>query len=233
MTWILSALLLGLAGSLHCLGMCGPVFLATGSLYSGPREYVVPLLLHLLGKTLAYILLGMAMGLLGQMVSLLWFQNKLMIVSGILLLLMAAGGLVQIPAFQGIGNWTTAKMGTLLRKKHGSLLLGVINGFIPCGLVYAAAVGSAATGNMLSGAVFMAVFGLGTMPVLAATGFSRWLVKIRPVRNMKIWKQVPVLILGIWLLLKGLGLGIPYISPDLGSHEPAKNCCSKHHSPRH
>lgn len=228
-SWYITALVMGLAGSLHCLGMCGPIFIAASNFYNSPREYVKPLLLHHAGKIFSYAGLGLAMGLLGKGVSLLWFQNKVMIVCGILLMAMALGGMVKWKVLQGLNHWVAQKMGVLLGKKSkGSLLLGLVNGLIPCGLVYAAAIGAASTQNMLTGAFFMVFFGIGTIPALTVVGFSRWLFKFRKFKNLAVWKQVPVMLLGIWLFMKGLGLGIPYISPDLSSHEPTKNCCERH-----
>jgi sulfite exporter TauE/SafE len=76
--------------------------------------------------------------------------------------------------------------------------------------------------------LFMLLFGLGTIPALSLAGFSRWVIPFHKIKNLGIWKQIPMLILGVWLLLKGMGLGIPYISPDLGSHKPESNCCKTH-----
>jgi len=228
-SWYIAAFVMGLAGSLHCLGMCGPIFAASSTFYASPKEYLKPVLIHHLGKSISYALLGIAMGLLGKGMSLLLFQNKVMVICGILLILFAFGNMVKWNAFAGLGIWVTHRMGKLLGKKGGSFLLGIVNGLIPCGLVYAAAIGAAATQNMLYGALFMVFFGLGTMPALSAAGFSRWLFKTRKLKNLALWKQIPVIILGLWLLFKGLGLGIPYISPDLHSHNPSENCCEKHH----
>ncbi len=228
-SWYITAFLMGLAGSLHCLGMCGPIFAATSSFYDSPGAYLKPVLLHHLGKIIAYAGIGIIMGLIGQGVSLFLFQYKIMLISGIVLIIMALGGLIKWKIFTGFNTWISQKMALLLGKKSkGIFLLGLVNGLIPCGLVYAAAVGAAATQNIVSGALFMAFFGLGTAPALTAVGFSRWLMRIKKVKNLALWKQIPVLILGLWLFMKGLGLGIPYISPDFGSHEPKANCCERH-----
>lgn len=232
-SWYIAGFVAGLAGSLHCLGMCGPIFAATSSFYQSPREYLKPLMIHHAGKILSYAGIGLLMGLIGQGVSLLWFQNQVMIVCGILLMIMAFGGMVQWKFAGGLNKRISNLMGKLLgRKGKGSFVLGIVNGLIPCGLVYAAAISAAATQSLTRGALFMVFFGLGTVPALSAVGFSRWLFKMRRIRGLVIWKQIPVLILGVWLFLKGLGLGIPYISPDLSSHEPDKNCCEHHHPRR-
>jgi sulfite exporter TauE/SafE len=128
-----------------------------------------------------------------------------------------------------LNDWVSIRMGKALNNsKMAGLVLGFVNGLVPCGLVYAAAIGAAATQSYTGGVVFMLMFGLGTIPALSIAGLSRWLIPLKRMRNLGVWKQIPMLILGLWLLLKGLGLGIPYISPDLGSHKPNANCCERH-----
>lgn len=226
----LAAFLMGLAGSLHCLGMCGPIFLTTSTFYSKPQQYVFPVMLHHAGKIIAYMGIGVLMGLLGKGVSLLWFQNQVMVFCGFILIFYAIGGFLNWRFLGSFNGWVSQKMSKLIQQKgQGIFVLGIVNGLIPCGLVYAAAVGAAAMQQMASGMLFMALFGLGTMPALTFVGFSRWLLKPGKFKNRLIWKQLPMLVLGLWLLLKGLGLGIPFISPDLQNHNPSKNCCTEHH----
>lgn len=225
MTWYLTALILGLTSSLHCLGMCGPIFMAAGSLYQRPKDYVAPLMLHHAGKIISYAVLGLIMGFVGKGISLLWLQNKVMLGFGILLMFMAVGGALRMKAMDKLSQWAGKLTGRFLTKKGGGFLLGLVNGLIPCGVVYAAAVGAAATQNPVDGVLFMVFFGLGTVPALSLAGFSSKLFKLRKIPNLNLWKQIPVFILGAWLFMKGLGLGIPYISPDTMSNQTDKNCC--------
>lgn len=221
---------MGLAGSLHCLGMCGPIFIASAGFYDTPWQYGRSLVLHHMGKIATYAGIGMFMGVLGLGTTLLWYQNEIMIFSGILLLILFVSAFVKIPAIAKANGWVVKTMGGLLRKHgSGSLILGLVNGLVPCGLVYAAAVGAAATQSIAGGTLFMVFFGLGTVPALSVIGFSRWLFPVKLKRFPLLWKQAPMAILAVWLLLKGLGLGIPFVSPDLNSHNPAANCCEKHH----
>ena len=117
-------------------------------------------------------------------------------------------------AFSFVGN-LKIKLGKLLRKKsYGSLLLiGLLNGLLPCGLVYMALAGAIATTNSLSGAAFMFIFGLGTLPMLFAISIlgNTLSVKLRT----KMTKVIPVVVffIGVLFILRGLGLGIPFISP--------------------
>lgn len=222
-----SATLLGLAGSLHCAAMCGPIYVAISGFYETPKHFFAPLAWQLLGKTIGYTLLGFLFGFAGKGLSVLFFQNTLMIVSGILLLAIGVNGFLKFRVFTGIENHLNRGMGRLLsQKKNGSFLLGVLNGFVPCGLVYAAGLGAMATGSPDRGMAYMALFGIGTMPILVFSAFSRWLLPIRKTINNRAWKQIPVLILGVLFLLKGMGAGIPYLSPDISSPSPQKNCCT-------
>jgi uncharacterized protein len=225
----IAALVMGLAGSMHCLGMCGPIFMATSSFYGNSKQYILPFIYHHLGKLFSYAVIGLLMGIIGKGASLLWFQNRIMFICGLVLIAMAVGSILKWKGLNGFNSWISRTMGKALKKSGAfAIVVGILNGLVPCGLVYAAAVGALATQSYSGGMLFMFVFGLGTIPALGLAGFSRWLIPFHMFKNLGVWKRIPILILGIWLLLKGLGLGIPYISPDLGSHKPEANCCKKH-----
>lgn len=225
-TWYITALVMGLAGSLHCLAMCGPIFAAVGGFYEKPSQFVKPVIMHHAGKMVSYAALGLLMGAIGQTLSLVVIQNQLMLICGIILLLIAAGGMLKSGWLKGFQSWVNMRMSALLKAGgFGPLLLGLVNGLVPCGLVYAAAVGAAATQTWWQGALFMVFFSLGTMPSLTLAGFSRWLIPLRRMPNLAVWKQIPTLLLGALLFLKGLSLGIPYISPDVQAKDAGKNCC--------
>lgn len=229
MSLYITALVLGLAGSLHCLGMCGPLFMAASGFYETPQKFVLPLILHHTGKIVSYAFLGLLMGMIGKVISIIWFQNGVMVVCGILLLIMAAGSIFKWRTMGELSRWINTKMQIGLKKNPLSpLVLGVLNGLIPCGLVYAAAVGAVGAQSAFGGTLFMIAFGLGTVPALVFAGFSRWLIPVKRIKNSGIWKQIPIAVLGVWFLLKGLGLGIPLVSPNFGQHNVTKNCCSKH-----
>lgn len=226
-SWYVTALVMGLAGSIHCLAMCGPIFIAVSGFYEKPSAFVRPVFMHQVGKLLSYAAIGILFGIIGQSLSLLVIQNQLMIICGVLLLLIAIGGMMKTGILAGFQRYINGRISKLLKVRGiGPLLLGLVNGLVPCGLVYAAAIGAAATQVWWQGALFMVFFGLGTMPALTLAGFSRWLMPLRRIPNLAIWKQLPALILGILLFLKGLSLGIPYISPDLQARDDKKNCCA-------
>jgi sulfite exporter TauE/SafE len=94
-------------------------------------------------------------------------------------------------------------------------LLGLLNGLLPCGLVYVAGAGATATSDILDGAEYMAAFGAGTVPMMLAISLSGWLVPFS--LRLKLQRLIPVsvFLLAALLILRGLALGIPYVSPDL------------------
>jgi len=108
-----------------------------------------------------------------------------------------------------------SKLGVALKKKSPDtfLTIGFLNGFLPCGLVYMAVFGAIAAGDLFNSSLYMILFGLGTIPLMTtAVYFGNFLTgKIRH----RIKKVVPVfvVIVGVLFILRGLGLGIPYVSP--------------------
>jgi len=222
-----SALLLGLAGSLHCAAMCGPIYIAVSGLYEKPRQFINPLFWQLIGKTTGYAMLGVLFGIAGKGLSMLVFQNTLMLISGLLLLVVGLSGVFRFTGFATLENILKKAMGRMVAQQaKGSFFLGVLNGFVPCGLVYAAGVGAMAAGTPEKGAIYMVLFGVGTAPVLFITALSRWLISFKKTTVGAAWKQVPVLLLGLLFFLKGMGIGIPFLSPNVKSPSTQKNCCA-------
>jgi sulfite exporter TauE/SafE len=116
-------------------------------------------------------------------------------------------------------------MSALLRRHSFTslLVLGLLNGLLPCGLVYVACAGATATGGLFSGAAYMAAFGLGTVPMMLGISVSGRLIPLS--LRLQLRKAIPVsvFLLASLLILRGLSLGIPYVSPDLSS----PSCCHK------
>ena len=233
-SWI-SALTLGLVGSLHCAGMCGPLALALPD--DAPRaRFVLGRLLYNLGRTLTYAAMGALFGAAGQTLALAGFQRGISLAAGaaILAWLLLRGR---------AGTWMGARrlagrivapvqraLGRLLgRRGPGALLgFGLLNGLLPCGLVYLALAGAAATGSVAGGAAFMAVFGAGTVPMMLAIALAGKLVHVA-LRN-RLQRLVPFALatLAALFILRGLALGIPYLSPNLAASatEEGCGCCS-------
>lgn len=222
-----TAFALGFVGSLHCAGMCGPLALALPTTGRSAAGFTGGRLVYNAGRLFTYCLLGLIFGFVGQTLLVTGFQRWLSIGLGLLLLL---GMLVSrklalaAPVVRGVDR-LKIMMGTYLQRRSLPALavLGALTGLLPCGLVYVACAGAAATDHWHRGALYMAAFGLGTFPMMLAIGLSGRLLP-GPVR-LKLRHAVPVsvVLLGALLILRGLSLGIPYLSPDL-SH----GSCSCH-----
>ncbi|MGO8766477.1 MAG: sulfite exporter TauE/SafE family protein [Limisphaerales bacterium] len=224
---IWEAFILGLFGSLHCAGMCGPLVLALPSAGQTRMGYLVGRIAYNTGRLLTYCAIGLVFGLIGRSFVLAGIQRWVSISLGILLLigLLASRKLAfSFPVIRLVEKLKFLMAGRLRHHSVGSLMiLGLLNGLLPCGLVYIAAAAATITGGILPSAAFMLAFGMGTLPMLVAIGL---LGRLFPVKLRLKWvKAVPVavFVLAMLLILRGMSLGIPYVSPVL-SHG---SCCAK------
>lgn len=219
MLW--SAFILGLLGSFHCMGMCGPIaFMLPVDRTNTLKKFTQTLIYHF-GRLLAYALIGLVFGLVGKSLYLFGFQQQLSIVIGSLMIfaVLLPQNIFQRynfsrPLYKVI-NTLKANMGKAFKKKTADtfLTIGFLNGFLPCGLVYMAVFGALAANSALKGSLYMVLFGLGTVPLMT---LAIYLGKfINSTVKKRIQKAIPitVVIIGILFILRGLGLGIPYISP--------------------
>ena len=218
---ILSAIILGLMGSLHCVGMCGPIAFMLPVDQSNNYKKFGQIFIYHFGRLMAYGIIGLVFGFLGKGLSIFGAQQKLSIAIGILMILV-----VLIP-YKIFNKYNLSKpiykviskvknqLGKELKKKSPDtfLTIGFLNGFLPCGLVYMALFGAIAMGNALQGSLYMMLFGLGTVPLMTTAIYFSGLLKggIR----QKVQKAIPVfvVVIGLLFILRGLGLGIPYVSP--------------------
>lgn len=219
MLW--SAILLGLMGSLHCVGMCGPIaFMLPVDRSSNIRKLGQTALYHL-GRILAYGFAGLAFGLLGKGLYVFGMQQKLSVAIGALMIIIVlvpdklfSKYSLSKPVFRLISK-VKNRLGRELKKKSPDtfLTIGFLNGFLPCGLVYMALFGAVAMGNPAQGSLYMMLFGLGTIPLMTTVLYFGGMLK-GPLRQ-KVRKIIPVFVvlLGALFILRGLGLGIPYVSP--------------------
>ena len=221
-----TAFILGLFGSLHCAGMCGPLALALPHAGRNASGFVTGRLAYNLGRIVTYCAMGFVFGLFGKTFLLAGFQRTVSITLGVTLLvgLFASRRLALWRPVTLLVNVLKSRMGGLLRRRTfaSQAVLGLLNGLLPCGLVYVAAAGAMATGGILRGAIYMAAFGAGTVPMMLAIGLSGKLIPFS--LRLKLLKAVPVsvFLLGMLLILRGMSLGIPFISPQLSA---AASCC--------
>lgn len=216
MLW--TAFILGLVGSLHCAGMCGPLALAVPTAGSGRHAFLASRLVYNAGRISTYAAIGAVFGLAGESLRLAGVQRWLSIGLGSALLagLLFAGVSMKTPAARLVGK-IKSTFGLLLRVRTlpGLFALGATNGLLPCGLVYVAGAAAAATGHLVTSIVCMAAFGLGTIPMMLAIPILGRSMTFR----FQFQKLVPLAVFAVaaLLILRGMNLGIPYLSPELGA----------------
>jgi sulfite exporter TauE/SafE len=211
------AFMIGLLGSVHCIGMCGPLAFAVPSLKQGMGFLVLDKVLYQAGRIVSYSILGLCIGLIGRQIWMSGLQQGISIFTGLLIIIAACSRIFKFSA----GNRSSFMLkpfnklfGYALKHKANHLIIGMINGLLPCGFVYLALAGAVNTGSVVKAAEYMFWFGAGTTPLmLLATismGFTGNLVRKR------INKVIPfmMLFLGVWFILRGMDLNIPYLSPS-------------------
>lgn len=229
-----TAFILGLAGSTHCAGMCGPLALVLPSAGRGSLEHVSGRLLYNLGRITTYAGLGVVFGMVGRTLALAGVQRWVSISVGIVLLtgvIISRRRFLRLPS-TGLTGWLKAGLGRLLQRRTlGAMYgFGLLNGLLPCGLVYVACAGAASLGDWLAGVNYMLLFGLGTVPMMLSLGLAGRLIP--PGFRLRLQRVVPwsLALVAVLMILRGASLGIPYVSPDLSSGKPAP-CCLPPPSP--
>lgn len=232
--FFLPALALGFLGSLHCVGMCGPIAMLLPHNGKSAAGLIPGRVLYNLGRVITYSLLGLAFGLLGQGVKLYGLQQGFSIVLGSVILLIALlpakvkqkfAGIPAVAAFNSkllsvFAGFT--KGGSPLRL----FLFGMANGILPCGFVYLGLAGAVAQENLTHSVLFMSGFGLGTFPAMFAVSYFPAIIKWKGSFNPR--RLVPVfsVVMAFILIMRGLNLGIPYLSPKFeGSGTKVKAAC--------
>ncbi|MFD0963802.1 sulfite exporter TauE/SafE family protein [Pseudofulvibacter geojedonensis] len=217
-----SGLILGFLGSFHCIGMCGPLAVMLPISNNQLNKKHGQILLYHLGRIVAYSILGLLFGIAGKGFQFAGIQQQLSILIGVIMILLVV--------FPKVSNRLTIRLLvinillTRLKKQMGLYLkkdsyyalfcFGFFNGFLPCGMVYIALVGAIAMPSLLESSLYMLLYGLGTVPLLSV------LLYIKNSFSIKFKKQLQriipffVVAIGILFILRGLGLGIPYVSPS-------------------
>lgn len=243
MTWIAAAITLGLLGSFHCVGMCGPIALALPLGKGTVIQRLLGVFIYNLGRIVTYSMAGLAFGLAGRTFALAGLQQYLSVALGVAVLLFffvpslmrRAGAYTnRFIAFTTSVKSALSKLFSI-KTRTALFSIGLLNGLLPCGLVYMGVAGAMATGDAMQGAFFMAFFGLGTLPVMMAVALSKDLFSVSLRNHMR--KAVPyfVSIMAVLLIVRGLNLGIPYLSPKISKqtssfascHDPSKPCFKK------
>jgi sulfite exporter TauE/SafE len=223
MEFLIAAIVLGFLGGFHCVGMCGPIAMALPVHNKSASQKVITILIYNFGRIVTYSAFGLLFGAIGQSFVLFGLQQALSIVLGSLILLfviISYFGKVNNPVLSKAYffiNAVKSKLSNLFSKRNYSAFfsIGLLNGLLPCGLVYMALAGAIATGSIVNGALFMMFFGLGTLPFMFAVTYYSNLISLKVRNHMR--KVVPVVVslMAVLMILRGMNLGIDYISPKL------------------
>jgi uncharacterized protein len=236
MMW--SALGLGFLGSVHCIGMCGPIALALPRSLGALPNLLLSRITYNLGRILTYSILGLLCGLVGQLISFAGLQRWLSITAGVLIL-----AVILVPRLMPAKVGSSRVVGSIVnrfrsiwgrlfssRSLPGLFGVGLLNGLLPCGLVYVALAAAIATGTPMQGAGYMALFGFGTFPAMFAISVFGSAIPVKTRQSLVRLMPVGATVLALLLILRGMSLGIPYVSPKLHSGDPQANtqkhdCC--------
>lgn len=221
---LISALVVGFLGSFHCIGMCGPIAIMLSGNQSNTGHFVAGRLIYNFGRVITYSLFGVAAGFTGSLFSINGFQSELSIAAGVLIILsvLFLNEKMMVKFFPKVFTaWNAAlkkRFSSLISRKtlFSLLLIGMINGLLPCGFVYLALAGSVAAGTVAGGAAYMALFGLGTIPAMLAVSMAGHLFGMR-FRNL-FRKATPFIAISVSVLLIYRGIIL---------HENKTACC--HH----
>lgn len=224
----LSAFILGLASSFHCMGMCGPIAMALPLNRSSRLTQFGGLLSNNLGRITSYSILGLVFGSIGFSLNLYHFFQMASIVVGMIMIIIAwRRQLLKHVEFSSsfIQKWISSKMGTLLASKSSFKLFGIgmLNGFLPCGMIFLALSSALLAENAVESAAVMAIFGLGTFPGLILVGYFAHQLSISIRQQMK--KAFPYImtLVGVLVILRGANLGIPYLSPKIEENKRSEH----------
>lgn len=222
--------LMGLLGSVHCIGMCGPLVMAIPIAQKSVFQKGVSIFLYHLGKMTSYAVLGILLGLLGSQFPLYYAQQNVSILIGMLMLFYVLYVFVLRPKkmlqLDFLYQPIIARLSILFKKETfvSYWMIGLLNGLLPCGMVYLALSSALATQQVIQGGLFMLFFGLGTVPALLMVALGGQYMRFS--FRQQLQKLLPVFIfsMGVLLILRGLNLGIPYISPSIGIGNAVISC---------
>lgn len=228
---VINGLIFGLISTLHCAGMCGPLAMYIPSRVQSNKFVFATL--YQLGRISVYISIGLLVFSVGISFSAFKMQQLFSLILGIVMVLFVLWSFLKLPVPNSIGvpykkllAFVSSKIAG--GKTHSAFLLGVLNGLLPCGAIYIAALYCVSFSEWQDTLFYMALFGLGTMPVFIAAWFfisKKFTFQIRNFRY--IYKFLPLLI-GVLMILRGANLGIPYLSPKLSfeaNKTEIKDCC--------
>jgi sulfite exporter TauE/SafE len=217
-----TAILFGLISSFHCIGMCGPIAMMLPVDRNNEAKKISQLSVYHIGRLFAYASLGLLFGMLGKGFFLAGMQQQLSITVGVLMIIITvvpektlANYNFSKPIYKVISK-VKSNLGSQFKNRSykSFFTIGLLNGYLPCGMVYVALFGALAMPSIEFSIFYMLLFGLGTVPMMSMVVLITNLVSI-PIRNT-IQKAIPVIAvcIGVLFIIRGLGLNIPYFSPS-------------------
>lgn len=219
---LFTAIILGLVSSFHCVGMCGPIAMMLPVDHKNPTKKAMQIGLYHIGRLLAYGFLGLLFGFLGKGLFIAGIQQQLSIIIGVLMILFIitpekifSKYNLSRPIYKIISKAKSNLAKQFKSKSPDAFFsIGLMNGFLPCGMVYAALFGAIAMQNEWIGFLYMLLYGLGTIPLMTIAVYASQWISIS-FRN-SIQKTIPflVILVGVFFIFRGLGLGITFISPS-------------------
>jgi hypothetical protein len=202
--------------------MCGPIAMMLPVDRNNPAKKVTQILTYHLGRLTAYGTIGLIFGLVGKGFFMAGVQQKLSIFIGVAMIAVIlipenifSKYNFSKPMFKLISKIKSTLGSQFKNKSYKSLfIIGLLNGILPCGMVYVALFGAIAMQSESLGVLYMVLFGLGTVPMMSSVIYINSFLTV-PVRN-RIQKVIPyvAVLIGVLFILRGLGLGIPYVSPS-------------------
>ena len=217
-----SAFIFGLISSFHCVGMCGPIAMMLPVDRNNEAKKVTQIITYHIGKLTAYGILGLIFGLLGRSFYLAGMQQQLSIIVGILMIMVAvipervfAKYNFSKPIYRVITKVKSSLGQQFKNKSYKSLFtIGLLNGFLPCGMVYVAIFGAIAMQSVSLGVLYMLLFGIGTIPMLTAVIYISNVLSFSFRGTLQKIIPVVAVVIGMLFIIRGLGLDIPYLSPS-------------------
>lgn len=226
---ILAGLVMGLFGSFHCVGMCGPLALSLPLSASGKWARIASALCYSLGRATTYFFIGLVLGWTGSRLVMVAYQQTFSISVGVIILffLIMQKYKPQIKLFAAAQVKLKRSIAGFLTRKNGIgriYIFGLLNGLLPCGLVFTAIASALIIGKPLDAGFFMVFFGLGTLPLMTALILSGHFISVSIRSKMRRLVPVFVGVIALLMILRGMNLGIPYVSPAFSTQKNATHC---------
>ncbi|MDX1636389.1 MAG: sulfite exporter TauE/SafE family protein [Balneolaceae bacterium] len=211
-----TAFTIGFFGSFHCIGMCGPIAMALPVSGEGIVLELFRKTVYNLGRVITYSLMGAVVGLVGHGISLAGLQRPLSILLGILLIagaslpMLSASGIQQLKPVRALFRRLRSQLANQMNRRGtiALLLVGLLNGLLPCGFVYVGLAGSATVGTVPGGMAYMALFGLGTLPAMMLMSLAPNILGVQLRRSIARYLPWLAVLLGLYLVYRGLFMGV-------------------------